>query len=658
MTGTGMLTTVGLATLALALSSPPTLAQDGGWTHWGGDEKSQRYTPHDQITADNFENLEVAWVWRGDNFGPSVDNILRSTPIYAEGKLFGVAGARRTVIAMDPASGETLWSFREPTSKRWADSMRKNYGKGVAYAEVSGEGRIYVVTPGFFLHALDPETGYLLEDFGDDGTVDLLADFGYDYHPTDGLPPEVGYITNSSPPIVVNGVVVVGNSHEQGYHQTRNENVPGHVLAYDARSGDHLWKFNVIPQSENEFGFDTWENDAWRWTGNVSAWAPMSADPDRGLVYVVTDPPTNDYWGGFHPGDNLFATSILAIDVRTGERRWHFQTVHHDIWNRDNPTAPNLLDVTVDGQRIPILVQTTKQAFAYVFNRETGEPVWPIEERPVPRGNVPGEYYSPTQPFPTRPAAYDLQDITEDDLIDFTPELRAQSVEILNRYQYGSMFTPPLHRDNDLGKRGALHCPGPGGGTNITGGTSADPETGILYVSSNTLCAAPILTSGLEGDAADPSPTGKTITKYATDNGFLNGPQGLPLFKPPFGRITAIDLNTGDTLWTIPNGHTPDRFTNHPALQGVDLPNTGVPSQSLSLVSKTLLMYSEGRAGRALLYAVDKQNGEELGSVEIPAPANSVPMSYMHQGKQYIVIPIGGGPDGHAGALAALTLPE
>ena len=505
---------------------------------------------------------------------------------------------------MDPATGETLWSFREPTTKRWADSMRKNYGKGVAYAQANGEGRIYVVTPGFFLHALDPDTGYLIDDFGDNGTVDLLADFGYDYHPTDGLPSEVGYITNSSPPIVVNGVVVVGNSHEQGYRQTRNENVPGHVLAYDAQSGDHLWKFNVIPQSESEFGFNTWENDAWRWTGNVSAWAPMSADPERNLVYVVTDPPTNDYWGGFHPGQNLFATGILAIDVRTGERRWHFQTVHHDIWNRDNPTAPNLLDVTVDGQRIPILVQTTKLAFAYVFNRETGEPVWPIEERPVPQGNVPGEYYSPTQPFPTKPAGYDLQDVTEDDLIDFTPELREQAVEILNRYQYGSMFTPPLHRDNDLGKRGALHCPGPGGGTNITGGTSVDPETGILYVSSNTLCAAPILTPGLEVDANDPNPIGTTVTTFATDNGFLNGPQGLPLFKPPFGRITAIDLNTGDTLWTIPNGHTPDRFTNHPALQGVDLTNTGVPSQSLSLVSKTLLMYSEGRGGRTLLYAV------------------------------------------------------
>ena len=469
---------------------------------------------------------------------------------------------------MDPATGETLWTFREPTTKRWENSMRKNYGKGVAYEVVNGEGRIYVVTPGFFLHALDPDTGDLIESFGNDGTVDLLADFGYEYHPTDGLPSTVGYITNSSPPIVVNGVVVVGNSHEQGYRQTRQENVPGHILAYDAASGEHLWKFNVIPQSESEFGFDTWENDAWQWTGNVSAWAPLSADSERGLVYVVTDPPTNDYWGGFHPGDNLFATSILALDVRTGQREWHFQTVHHDIWNRDNPTAPNLLDVTIDGREVPILVQTTKQAFAYVFNRETGEPIWPIEERPVPRGHVPGEWYSPTQPFPTKPAAYDLQDITEDDLIDFTPELREQAQEILDQYEYGSMFTPPLHPDNDLGKRGAIHCPGPGGGTNITGGTAADPETGILYAASMTLCAAPILSPGEVGDAADPNPIGRTVAKYATDNGFLQGPQGLPLFKPPYGRITAIDMNTGDTLWTIPNGDTPERIEEPPGPGG------------------------------------------------------------------------------------------
>ena len=381
---TGGLAPIGVVALAFFLGAAPTMAQSGGWTHWGGNPESQRYAPHDQITAENFEDLEVAWIWRGDNFGPSVDNILRSTPIYAEGKLFGVAGQRRTVIAMDPATGETLWTFREPPTNRWADSMRKNYGKGVAYAQVNGQGRIYVVTPAFFLHALDPGSGDLIASFGENGTVDLLADFGYAYHPTEGLPAEVGYITNSSPPIVVNDVVVVGNSHEQGYRQTRRENVPGHILGYDARTGEHPWKFNVIPQSESEFGFDTWENDAWQWTGNVSAWAPLSADLERGLVYVVTDPPTNDFWGGFHPGQNLFATSILALNARTGERQWHFQTVHHDIWNYDNPTAPNLVDVTVDGRRIPMLVQTTKQGFAYVFNRETGEPVWPIEERPVP----------------------------------------------------------------------------------------------------------------------------------------------------------------------------------------------------------------------------------------------------------------------------------
>ena len=457
---------------------------------------------------------------------------------------------------------------------------------------------------------------------------------------------------------MVNGVVVVGNSHEQGYRQTRHENVPGHILAYDAASGDHLWKFNVIPQSESEFGFDTWENDAWRWTGNVSAWAPLSADSERGLVYVVTDPPTNDYWGGFHPGDNLFATSILALDVRTGQREWHFQTVHHDIWNRDNPTAPNLLDVNIDGREVPILVQTTKQAFAYVFNRETGEPIWPIEERPVPRGHVPGEWYSPTQPFPTKPAAYDLQDITEDDLIDFTPALRQQALEILNQYEYGSMFTPPLHPDNELGKRGAIHCPGPGGGTNITGGTAADPEAGIIYAASMTLCAAPILSPGEVGDAADPNPIGRTVAKYATDNGFLQGPQGLPLFKPPYGRITAIDMNTGETLWMIPNGDTPERIGNHPALEGVDLPNTGVRSQALTLVSKTLLMYSEGRGARPLLYAVDKADGTRLGTVELPAPATSIPMSYMHEGRQHIVVPIAGGPGRLPGSLVSLALPE
>lgn len=640
----------------LLLTCTSSFAQDSSWTHWGGNAASQRYTPHRQIDATTFEELEVAWIWRGDNFGPTVDDILRSTPIYAEGTLFGVAGQRRSVVAIDPATGETLWVFREPSTKRWADSMRKNYGKGVAYARVNGAGRIYVVTPGFLLHALEPHTGALVSGFGDGGTVDLLADFGHPYHPTDGLPPEVGYITNSSPPIVVNGVIVVGNSHEQGYRQTRRENVPGHILAYDAATGEHLWKFHVIPQSESEFGFDTWESDAWQWTGNVSAWAPLSADPELDLVYVVTDPPTNDNWGGFHPGQNLFATSIIALNARTGERQWHFQTVHHDIWNYDNPTAPSLVDATVDGQRVPMLVQTTKQGFAYVLNRATGAPVWPIEERAAPRGHVPGEYYSPTQPFPTKPAAYEMQGITPDDLIDFTPELRQRALKILDDYEYGPLFTPPLHRDNDLGKRGALVCPGGGGGTNIPGGASVDPETGVLYVESVNSCSSPHLVPGSEVDGADPNPIGKTVMTLVSMTGG-GGPriEGLPIVKPPYGRITAIDLNTGDTLWWIPNGFTPQRFLDHPLLQGVDLPNTGQPTHATTLLSKTLLMYGEGRGGRPLFHAVDKRTGDHVATVPLPAPSNTAPMSYLHEGRQYIVIPIG--TRGYPGSLIALALP-
>ncbi len=627
----------------------------GEWRYWGGDAHSTRYSPLEQIDASNFAQLEVAWVWRGDNFGPSVDNILRSTPLYADGLLYTVAGQRRTVAALDPATGETLWIYREPPTPRWQDSMRKNYGKGVAYARVGRRGVIYMVSPAFFLHALDAVTGRPIEQFGEEGTVDLLADLGYPYDRYYGLPKEVGYITSSSPPIVVDGVVVVGNSHEQGYHQTRRENVPGNILAYDAASGEHLWTFHVIPRP-GEFGHDTWESDAWSYTGNVSSWAPMSADPELGLVYVVTDPPTNDFWGGFHPGDNLFATSIIALDVRTGERRWHFQTVHHDIWNYDNPTAPNLVDITVNGERIPALVQTTKQGFAYVLNRATGEPVWPIEERPVPQSLIPGEKTSPTQPFPTRPAAYEMQGLTEEDLIDFTPELRQAALELVSHYKLGPLFNPPLHRDNELGYRASVHCPGSNGGTNIPGGAVVDPETGILYVASVKGCSAPVLIPGEEADVDDPNPIGKTVMKWvALGPGGLGRVQGLPLYKPPYGRITAIDLNTGEHLWWIPNGDTPEFVRSHPALRGLEIGNTGSPTHATALVTKTLLIYAEGRGGRPLLYAHDKATGERLASVQIPAPSNSAPMSYMHEARQYIVLPIGGA--GHPGSLVALRLP-
>ena len=365
----------------------------GEWRYWGADAGNTRYSPLTQIDASNFGDLEIAWIWRGDNFGPSIDFILRTTPIYADGTLYGVAGRSRTAAAIDPATGETLWTFREPHTTRWERSSRQSHGKGVAYAEIDGRGVIYLVSPAFFLHALEADTGLPLEgfggplpieDFGDYGTVDMLADLGHPYDPETGIPAEVGYITNTSPPIVVNGVVVVGNSNLTGRLDPRRENVPGDVLAYDARTGEHLWKFNIIPQP-GEFGHDTWENDAWEWSGNINTWPPLSADLENGIVYVTTDAPTNDYFGGHRPGDNLFGNSVVAIDVETGERVWHFQAIHHDIWDRDFPHPPQLIDVTVDGEEIPALVQSSKQAFIYAFNRVTGEPIWPIEERPVPQ---------------------------------------------------------------------------------------------------------------------------------------------------------------------------------------------------------------------------------------------------------------------------------
>ena len=346
---------------------------EGEWRYLGGDAWHTRSSSLDQIDASNFEDLEVAWVWRGDNFGPSVDYLYRSTPIYVDGLLYTVAGQRRTVVAIDPSTGETVWTYREPHTTRYERGMRNNYGKGVAYAEVDGRGVIFTSSPGFFLHALDAKTGRPLENWGKPvpvpgfprtGVVDLLPDLvsdwdpwkdsGYTYDPEHGIPRDLGSVSSSSPPIVVNGVVIVGNVHEQGYYQTRNENIPGDILAYDARTGEHLWKFHVIPRP-GEFGHDTWENDAWKATGDVSSWAPMSADPERGIVYIPTNPPTIDFYGGFRPGNNLFGTSVIALNVQTGERVWHFQTVHHDIWNFDNPTAPVLMDVTVDGAGDPDL---------------------------------------------------------------------------------------------------------------------------------------------------------------------------------------------------------------------------------------------------------------------------------------------------------------
>jgi quinoprotein glucose dehydrogenase len=624
----------------------------GQWEYLGGDAAHTRYSPADEITPDNFEDLEEAWVWDGASFNAASG---RSTPSYINGTLYTVAGPRRYVVALDPATGELLWSYGEPKTPRYEYSMRKDYGKGVAYAEIDGRGVIYITSPAFFLTALDAETGQPLENWGrtvpiegfpETGVVDmlddLLADLPYGHDPYEGMALENGYITTSSPPIVVNGVVVVSNSHEQGYYQSRIENVPGDILAYDARTGDFLWKFHVIPRP-GEFGHDTWENDAWQYTGDVSSWAPMAADPERGIVYIPTNGVTIDYYGGFSPGDNLFSTSLIALDVKTGERVWHYQLVHHDIWNYDTPTAPVLLDVNIDGMDTPIVVQTTKQNIAFTFNRETGEPIWPIEEKPVPASDIPGEKLSETQPFPTKPAAYGMQGLTHDDLIDYTPELRAAAIDILKEFKLGPLFNPPLHRDNDLGYRGSYWCPGDGGGTNIDGPTVADPETGILYVSSRKACSSRVIVKGEERDANIEAPTGVTLSDWAAlRSDQVRGPDNLPLFKPPYSHITAIDMNSGEHLWQIPIGETPDRVLDHPDLQGMEIPRTGTGRNAPMAVTKTLFMYTSTASDRTpMLFFVDKLSGEELGSVEIPAPVNYGMSTYVHEGKQYVMLQTG-----------------
>jgi glucose dehydrogenase len=628
---------------------------EGDWAVITGNVSGQRYSELTQINPSNFASLEPAWDYDASHFG-SVNE--RSIPVYIDGMLINVYSEKRSVVALDAGTGEELWSYTEPETFRWAYSMRKNHGKGIAYANVDGRDVVYLISPAFFLHALDAHTGEHLEDWGgaidipgfpETGVIDLLGPngLGYEYqNAADGIPLTQGYITSSSPALVANGVVVVGNSAEQGYNQTRREMIPGDILGYDARTGEKLWKFDVLP-GPGEVGHETWENDAWEWTGDISSWAPLSADPELGLVYVPTNGATQDYYGGFRPGDNLFSTSLIALDIETGERRWHYQFVHHDIWNYDTPQVPILADVTIDGVRTPIVAQATKQAFLYVLNRETGEPIWPIEERPVPQSLMPGEKLSPTQPFPTKPAAFDLQGLTEDDLVDFTPELRQQAIAALEGFQIGPLFLPPLHRDNDIGKpKGAYWCPADVGGTNIDGTPAYDPASGVIFIPSQKGCANHLMIPGSEKDDGaevgnEPGqPTGTTVNDWVPGPAASPGRiQGLSIFKPPYSRITAIDLNTGEHLWWIPLGDTPDNVLEHPAVQGD--PGTGTGRQAAMFATPDMLVYAP--AGEPVLHAVDKRTGEEVGRVDMPHDSRYSMITYMHEGRQYIVLSRGGG---------------
>ena len=620
----------------------PAAVPGAEWRSYGATELSTRYSALDQINRTNVKSLEVAWRWRFDNFGtPSETVATQTTPIMVNGVLYFTAGGRRTVVAAKADTGETLWTWRPDEGARYDAAPRKIH-RGVAYWTDGKQERIVYVTPGFQLVALDAKTGRPAAGFGRDGIVDLFTQLDND----SGLDP-TGKVGNSSPVVIANDVIVIGGASTPGA-RVNKANVKLDVMAFDARSGKKLWTFHTIPR-KGEPGYETWLNGSAEYTGNAGIWGPFSADPQLGLVFLPIESATSDIYGGHRPGNNLYSNTLVAVELKTGRKVWHQQLVHHDIWDFDMPAHPILIDITVDGRRIPAIVQLTKQAFAYVFDRRNGQPVWPLEEKPVPQTGAPGEWTSPTQPIPSKPPAFDRQGVSIDDLIDFTPELRAEAVKAIQGYKIGPLYTPPSVFDGKE-NRGFILLPGFGGGANWHSG-AADPETGFVYVPSVTTPAV----IGLNKN----DPKTSNVDADYVNAGTVPNIQGLRLIKPPYGRITAYDMNKGDIVWQIPNGDTPDAVKNHKALQGVTIPKTGNPSHAGLLVTKTLLMAGEGPGGQPVLHAYDKATGEEIWRTTLPGPQTSLPMTYLHQGRQYIVFGVRGNTaEGTGAQLLALALPR
>ena len=655
-------------------------APNGEWPTYGGDLGHTRYSGLDQIDATNFSDLTVAWEFNAANFGPSPEYRFQSTPLMVNGKIYSTAGSRRSVVSLDAATGELLWFYNLNEGERGQNAPRQLSGRGLAYWRAGDEERVVYVTPGYQMVALDAATGIPVSEFGNNGIVDLKQNADQQIDLVTG---EIGL---HSTPIVAKDVVIVGAAHRTGGNPRSRENVKGYVRGFDVRTGERLWVFHTIPLP-GEYGNESWLNDSASYTGNTGVWAQISVDAELEMVYLPVEAATGDYYGAYRPGDNLFSESLVAVDLYTGERKWHFQLVHHGIWDHDIPCAPILADIVIDGRVRKIVAQPTKQAFLYVFDRETGEPIWPIEEQPVEIGDVPGEWYSPTQPIPTKPPAYDRQGVSEDDLIDFTPQLRARALEIASWHKMGPLFTPPVVSNID-GPLGTLMAPATGGGTNWPGG-SYDPETNMLYVISNSSVVSLAVVEPYPGQSDMAYIQGNAISGPRTSGGAGSSAGGgrtefsatqrgrpvttrgnpprnllvdrLPILKPPYGRLTAIDLEEGEIAWQVPHGQTPDRIANHPALVEMDLPRTGQGASVGSMVTKTLVIAGEAELTtnedgerRAMLRAYDKSTGAEVGAIRLPAPQTGSPMTYELNGEQYIVIAVSG--TGVAGRLVAYKL--
>lgn len=625
-------------------------APDGNWPHYAGDHGSTKYSALDQIDADSFGDLEVLWRWQSPDVNlegktePEPHNFV-ATPIMIDGVAY-ISTSLSQVAAFEIETGDTLWVHDPESYTRGKPVHGKYQHRGVEYWTDGEEERIIIATNGRQLISLDAKTGRPDPNFGDGGWVDLRNDLGREIRGNS--------ISHNAPTMVIKDTIVVGSIINDGARMQYG--TPGHIRGYDVRTGKFKWRFHTVPK-EGEFGIDTWENDSWKRAGNTNSWTLMTVDPELGYVYLPVGAATSDYYGGHRHGNNLFSQTLVCLDAETGKRVWHYQIIHHGIWDYDLPAAPVLMDITVDGRDIKAVAQISKQAFTYVFDRVTGEPVWPIEERAVAvTPAAPGEKYSPTQPFPTKPPAFDRQGATVDDLIDFTPELRAEALELAKQYHMAPLFSPNILQVEG-GKVGTLMVPGNNGGGNWPG-ASIDPETGMFYVLSQTY---PIVHGLSKGDPA------RTDLAYRDRGSGAPGPRGLPLLKPPYRRITAIDMNKGDIVWQIPLGDGP---RNHPAIKHLNLGPLGArPARSIwaeggILLTKTLLITIQAdvdelgdfSARGSWLIAFDKATGEEIGRLKVDRHLHSSPMTAMHNGRQYILV--AGGGRAEPAEVLAFGLPQ
>jgi glucose dehydrogenase len=610
----------------------------GEWRYYGGDAGSTKYSAIDQINSQNAGNMKVAWSWDSPDLPLQKENrglgsfAYETTPLMVGGTLYASTSLAQ-VAAIDGQTGKTIWVFNPESYKIGRPTNLGFVHRGVAYWSGGGQERLYLAAHDAYLYCIDAKTGKLVSEFGDGGKLNLAQAIPFALNARN--------YTMTSPPVVCRNVVMVGSSISDG---PQNKEMPrGDIQAFDVRTGKPAWIFHSVPQ-EGEFGVETWQNESWKYTGNTNVWTLMSVDDELGYVYLPFGTPTNDWYGGHRPGDGLFGEALVCVDATTGKRIWHFQTVHHGLWDYDLPAAPVLCDIKVDGRAIKAVAQITKTGFTFVFDRTNGKPVWPIEERPVPQSTMPGEHSSPTQPFPTRPASYERQGSTEENLIDFTPELRAEGKAILDKFDHGPLFTPPT-------EKGTLNLPGWAGGGNWWG-AAFDPETGLFYIPSITM---PIVVKLNKPDAARSN--FDYIRGGGAFGGGADGPRGLPLFKPPYGRVTAINLNTGDHAWMIPHGDGPRQKVSE--IVGKDVGPLGSGGGG-PLLTKTLLFIGQGAGGRGgraggganVVRAFDKASGKVVAELPLPAPPSGTPMTYLSGGKQYIVLAT------VDGRLVAFSLPE